>query len=73
VDALGTEPSAASRALYLGLLDEDRAVSTPDAGVHEVRTLLNLLRDALDGLPDIDLSRNDPHATTHAQRLVGAA
>jgi DNA-binding SARP family transcriptional activator len=73
VDALGTEPSAASRSLYLSLLDEDRAESTPAAGVHEVRTLLNLLRDALDGLPDIDLSRNDPHATTHAQRLVGAA
>jgi DNA-binding SARP family transcriptional activator len=72
VEALGTEPSAASRELYLELLGEEHAESAPSDGVNEVRTLLNLLRDALDGLPDIDLSRNDRH-TTHAERLVDAA
>jgi DNA-binding SARP family transcriptional activator len=73
VEALGTEPSPASRELYLELLGEERAESAPTAGVNEVRTLLNLLRDALDGLPDIDFARNDRHATAHAERLVGVA
>jgi DNA-binding SARP family transcriptional activator len=73
VEALGTEPSAASRDLYLTLLAEDRAESAPAAGVNEVRTLLNLLRDALDGLPDMEPSRGDRHATSRGQRLVGAA
>jgi DNA-binding SARP family transcriptional activator len=52
VEALGTEPSATSRGLYLELLAEDSAGSAPASSVHEVRTLLGLLRDALDGLPD---------------------
>jgi DNA-binding SARP family transcriptional activator len=73
VEALGTEPSAASRDLYLTLLGEDREESAPAAGVNEVRTLLNLLRDALDGLPDIDLASNDRQASGRGQRLVGAA
>jgi DNA-binding SARP family transcriptional activator len=73
VEALGTEPSAASRELYLSLLAEDQADSAPAAGVNEVRTLLNLLRDAVDAFPDIDLSRNDRPAGTRAHRLVGVA
>jgi DNA-binding SARP family transcriptional activator len=52
VEALGTEPSATSRGLYLELLAEDSAGSAPASSVHEVRTLLGLLRDALDGLPE---------------------
>jgi DNA-binding SARP family transcriptional activator len=73
VDALGTEPSAVSRELYLGLLAEDRRPSSPATSVHEVRTLLDLLRDALDGLPESDLSPRDRRVTERAERLVRAA
>lgn len=73
VDALGTEPSPASRQLYLGLLAEDREAAAPANGVNEVRTLLALLRDALDGFPEVDLSPRDRRITERAQRLVRAA
>ena len=73
VDALGTEPSAASRSLYMDLLAEDDAESTPASSVHEVRTLLDLLRDALESFPEVDLSLNDRCLTERAERLVGAA
>jgi DNA-binding SARP family transcriptional activator len=73
VEALGTEPCAASRELYLELLAEDRVESAPASSVHEVRTLLSLLREALDGCPDIDLSVNDRRITARAERLVAAA
>jgi DNA-binding SARP family transcriptional activator len=59
VDALGTEPSAASRSLYMDLLAEDDAESTPASSVQEVRTLLALLEDALESFPDVNLSLND--------------
>jgi DNA-binding SARP family transcriptional activator len=73
VDALGAEPGPASRALYLDLLAEDRAAATPATSVHEVRTLLGLLRDALDALPDLDLSPRDRRLTEKAAHLVSAA
>jgi SARP family transcriptional regulator, regulator of embCAB operon len=73
VDALGTEPSLASRELYLALLAEDRDAARPVTTVHEVRTLLALLRDALDGLPQPLLSPRDRRVTEHAERLVRAA
>jgi DNA-binding SARP family transcriptional activator len=74
VEALGTEPGPASRALYLELLAEDRHGSTaPASSVHEVRTLLGLLRDALEGLPDVELSSRDRRVTERAERLVRAA
>jgi DNA-binding SARP family transcriptional activator len=73
VDALGAEPSAASRALYLDLLAEDRVEATPATSVHEVRTLLGLLRDALEGFPDMDLSPRDRRLTEKAELLVRAA
>jgi DNA-binding SARP family transcriptional activator len=73
VEALGTEPSAASRDLYLELLAEDRADSASAGSVHEVRTLLSLLRDALDGFPEFDLSPRDRRLTEKAERLVRAA
>jgi SARP family transcriptional regulator, regulator of embCAB operon len=74
VDSLGTEPSQVSRELYLGLLAEDRQATAPAASsVNEVRTLLALLRDALDGLPEADLSPRDRRVTERAERLVRAA
>ena len=73
VDALGTEPSPTSRALYLDLLAEDDTETTPASSVHEVRTLLGLLRDALEGFPDLDLSLRDRRLTEQAERLVNAA
>jgi SARP family transcriptional regulator, regulator of embCAB operon len=73
VDALGAEPGPASRALYLDLLAQDRAAATPATSVHEVRTLLGLLRDALGALPDLDLSPRDRRLTEKAAHLVSAA
>jgi DNA-binding SARP family transcriptional activator len=73
VDALGTEPSAASRSLYMDLLAEDDAESTPASSVQEVRTLLALLEDALESFPDVHPSLNDRRLTEKAERLVGAA
>ena len=73
VESLGAEPSAASRALYLDLLAQDRAEAAPATSVHEVRTLLGLLRDALEGFPDLDLSPRDRGLTEKAERLVRAA
>jgi DNA-binding SARP family transcriptional activator len=73
IEALGTEPSPTSRALYLDLLAEDRAETTPATSINEVKTLLALLRDALDGMPHLDLSINDRKLTARAQRLVAAA
>ena len=73
VEALGTEPSPASRALYLDLLAEHRAQPTAATSVHEVRTLLGLLRDALEGFPDIDLSPRERRLTQQAEHLVRAA
>lgn len=73
VDALGTEPSPASRELYLSLLAEDREATRPATTVNEVRTLLALLRDALDGFPEAELSTRDRRVTERAERLVRAA
>ena len=73
IDALGTEPSPTSRALYLDLLAEDRATTTPATSINEVKTLLALLRDALQDLPHLDLSINDRNLTARAERLVAAA
>ena len=73
VDGLGTEPGPASRALYLGLLAEDRDAARPATTVNEVRTLLALLRDALDGLPEPQLCPRDRRVTERAERLVRAA
>lgn len=73
IEALGTEPSPTSRALYLDLLAEDRDQTTPATSINEVKTLLALLRDALDDLPHLDLSVNDRKLTARAERLVAAA
>ena len=73
VETLGAEPGAASRALYLDLLAQDRAEAAPATSVHEVRTLLGLLREALEGFPDLDLSPRDRGLTEKAERLVRAA
>ena len=73
VDALGTEPSPVSRQLYLDLLAEDRQAAAPTNSVNEVRTLLALLRDALDGFPEVDLSPRDRRVAERAERLVRAA
>jgi DNA-binding SARP family transcriptional activator len=73
IDALGTEPSQTSRALYLDLLAEDRTTTTPATSINEVKTLLALLRDALQDLPHLDLSINDRKLTARAERLVAAA
>jgi DNA-binding SARP family transcriptional activator len=73
IEALGTEPSTTSRALYLDLLAEDRDQTTPATSINEVKTLLALLRDALEDLPHLDLSINDRKLTARAERLVAAA
>jgi DNA-binding SARP family transcriptional activator len=73
IEALGTEPSHTSRTLYLDLLAEDRTHTTPATSINEVKTLLALLHDALDGLPHLDLSINDRKLTARAEQLIAAA
>jgi SARP family transcriptional regulator, regulator of embCAB operon len=74
VDALGTEPNATSQELYADLLAEDNLESAVSATrVREVRSLLSLLRNALETCPSFDLSQHDRRLTEQAQRLVATA
>ena len=72
VSELGAEPGPESRALYLRLLDET-GTTGGQASTHEVRTLLQLLRHALEGFPGLDLPRADSGLAEVAARVVGAA
>jgi DNA-binding SARP family transcriptional activator len=80
VEELGTEPSPATQKLYLELLAEGSTPARSESGqgvaratVNEVRTLLNLLADALEGFPEGALSHRDRRLTERAERLVSAA
>jgi DNA-binding SARP family transcriptional activator len=73
VQGLDTEPSPTSQALYASLLAEDAYEPVRSTRVQEVRTLLALLRDALDTCPNVDLSARDRHLTEQAERLLAVA
>lgn len=58
-DELGIEPSPATRDVYLDLLTAHPA---PDGGYRtEVTTIIKLLRQALEGLPDLIVPDSDAH------------
>jgi DNA-binding SARP family transcriptional activator len=73
VDELGSEPGPASRALYMQILKEESGTTGSGASTHEVKTLLKLLRNALESFPGVDLPRGDSNLAAIAVQLVGAA
>ncbi|HYO41385.1 MAG TPA: BTAD domain-containing putative transcriptional regulator [Nocardioidaceae bacterium] len=72
VAELGTEPGAASRDLYLELLQDDGDATGEPASASEVTVLLRLLRNALESIPGVDLPRGHSSLGEIAA-LVGAA
>ncbi|MGA8211402.1 MAG: bacterial transcriptional activator domain-containing protein [Nocardioidaceae bacterium] len=73
VEELGAEPGPASRALYHELLQQQAAEGGSPASTHEVKTILRMLRNALESFPGVDLPRQDDRLAEIAVRLVGAA
>jgi DNA-binding SARP family transcriptional activator len=73
VAELGSEPGPASRALYMELLNEESGTTDEGASTNEVKTLLKLLRNALESFPGVDLPRGDSNLAAIAVQLVGAA
>jgi DNA-binding SARP family transcriptional activator len=71
VEALGTEPSSMSQRLYADLLAEDVHESgASPTRLDEVRSLLTLLRHAVDTCPDLDLTAGDRHLAERGERVV---
>ena len=73
INELGSEPGPASQALYRDILEADRDQAQAPATAHEVRTLLRLLRGALDSCPGLELATEDSRLVERATRLVTAA
>jgi DNA-binding SARP family transcriptional activator len=74
VDELGVEPGPASHHLYLEVLREEPGGAAPDRDGHlEVRTLLRLLRQALEAVPGVEVPQADGALAAVAVRLVGVA
>ena len=73
ITELGSEPGPASQALYRQILEADRDQAQTPATAHEVRTLLRLLRGALDSYPGLELATEDHGLLARATQLVGAA
>ena len=73
INELGSEPSPASQALYRQLLEADGEGTEAPATASEVRTLLRLLRGALDSYPGLELATEDSRLVERATRLVAAA
>jgi DNA-binding SARP family transcriptional activator len=73
INELGSEPGPASQALYRQILEADRDQAHAPATATEVRTLLRLLRGALDSYPGLELATEDTGLLERATQLVGAA
>jgi DNA-binding SARP family transcriptional activator len=73
VNELGSEPGPVSRELYRDLLEDDRGESEAPASTSDVKTLLRLLRHALESFPGVDLPREDSRLAEVAVQVVGAA
>jgi SARP family transcriptional regulator, regulator of embCAB operon len=72
--SLGSEPSPTCQALFADLLAQDgRESDASSTWLHEVRTLLDCLRDAVDGCSDLDLSPHDRRLTQRVRRLLVVA
>jgi DNA-binding SARP family transcriptional activator len=70
---LGCEPGPASQTLYRQILQADREQAQAPATANEVRTLLRLLRGAVDSYLGIELATDDHGLVQRATQLVGAA
>ena len=73
INELGSEPGPASQALYREILEADGEGAEAPATASEVRTLLRLLRGALDASPGLELAHEDSRLVERATRLVAAA
>jgi DNA-binding SARP family transcriptional activator len=73
INELGSEPGPASLTLYRQILDADREQAHAPATANEVRTLLQLLRGALDSSPDLELATENHGLLERATQLVAAA
>jgi DNA-binding SARP family transcriptional activator len=73
-DELGIEPGPASRALYMEILQDGPAGRGAHQQDHtELRTLLGLLRQALEAIPGVELPPVDGPLAEIAVRLLRAA
>jgi DNA-binding SARP family transcriptional activator len=73
INELGSEPGPASQVLYREILEADGEGAEAPATATEVRTLLRLLRGALDSYPGLELGHEDNRLVERATRLVAAA
>jgi DNA-binding SARP family transcriptional activator len=73
INELGSEPDPASQALYRQILDANRQQAHAPATANEVRTLLRLLRGALDSHPELELATEDHGLLERGTQLVAAA
>ena len=73
INELGSEPGPASQTLYRQILEADTDQAHAPATANEVRTLLRLLRGALDSYPGLQLAHEDHGLLERATQLVGAA
>jgi DNA-binding SARP family transcriptional activator len=74
-EQLGDEPGTESQELYLAILRDSTttvAATTPDSGF-ELRTLLRLLRQALDGTPGVRVPARDSALSEAAARVLTRA
>lgn len=71
---LGVEPGPVSHGLYMQILADTPAAPGPRATPHtELRTLMGLLRQALEAIPDVEVPTNDYRLSEVAARLIQVA
>jgi DNA-binding SARP family transcriptional activator len=73
VNELGSEPGPASQQLYLEMLRADAHPSGAASTANEIRLLLKMLGDLLQGCPGVELAHEQRRVLRDAQRLVEAA
>jgi len=71
LDRIGIEPSAASRAVYARLLAHDN--DTQDTDRAELRGLLRLLRQRLEGWPGVVVPEQDSRLAELAASILAVA
>lgn len=72
LDELGAEPGRVSQSLYMDIL-RDRSEGGEDDERAEVRTLIGLLRQALEAAPTVRLTPSEAAVTTAARRTFNVA
>lgn len=73
LEELGTEPSPASRSLYVEMLKSSRPTQPDGTDLAEVSMLIRLLRQALEAVPGVRVPEHDAKLTEIAVRVLAAA